>query len=60
MQKLTLSQVQNKYHGKYIEVTRHFDYGAGGVTFTVHKASKVIKENMTLGQDLGTNLAYTR
>lgn len=60
MQKLTMSQVNKKYKGKYVEVTRHFDYIAGEPTFTVHKVSSTIKENMSLGEDIGTPLAYTR
>ena len=59
-QYLTLAQVQKKYKDKYVEVTRHLDYSAGDVTFTIHKVSSVIRENMTLGQDLGTSLAHTR
>lgn len=58
--KLTQSQVNKKYKGKYIEVTRHFDYSLGEPSFTVHKVSKTIKENMSLGEDIGTPLAYTR
>ena len=55
-----MSQVNKKYKGKYVEVTRHFDYIAGEPTFTVHKVSSTIKENMSLGEDIGTPLAYTR
>ena len=57
---LTQSQIQKKYKGKYIEITRHFDYPTGNVMFEVHKTSNVIRENMTLGEDVGTPLAYTR
>ena len=60
MQKLTQSQLNKKYKDKYIEVTRHFDYASGTAMFTVHKVSSVIRENMSLGQDIGTPLAYTR
>lgn len=56
----TQSQINKKYKDQYIQVTRHFDYSSGEARFTVHKVSSVIKENMSLGKDIGTPLAYTR
>ena len=56
----TLEQVQKKYKNKYIEVNRRLDYASGEVRFEVLRAYSVIHENTTLGQDLGTELAYRR
>lgn len=58
--KLTCEQVQKKYKDKYIEVSYTMDYEKGCNMYTVHKVSNVIKENMTLGKDVGTLLAYRR
>ena len=58
--KLTQQQVNKKYHNVYVDVYRSFDYASGETRFEIRKTSKVIKENMTLGQDVGTSLAYTR
>jgi len=57
---LTLEQIQKKYKDVYIEVKRILDYTSGDIMFEVYKTSKTIKENMTLGQDVGTSNAYRR
>lgn len=57
---LTLEQIQKKYKDVYIEVKRILDYTSGDVMFEVYKTSKTIRENMTLGQDVGTSNAYRR
>lgn len=56
----TLKQVQNKFRDKYVDVYRVFDYSSGDVMFEIKKVYDTIHENTTLGQDLGTELAYTR
>ncbi len=56
----TIEQLNKKYHGIYVSITRHFDYASGDVRFEVHKTSKTIRENMTLGEDVGTQMAYRR
>ncbi len=58
--KYTIDQIRKKYNNIYIDVYRTLDYSTGDVMFEVRATSKKIKENMTLGQDVGTNLAYTR
>lgn len=58
--KYTLEQIQKKYKDIYVDVYRFLDYNAGTVMFEVRKTSKTIKENMTVGQDVGTELAYRR
>ena len=57
---LTLDQVQKKYKDIYVSINRIMDWESSDVRFEVLKTSKVIKENMTLGQDVGTNMAYRR
>lgn len=57
---LTLEQVQKKYNNIYVDVYRILDYKSGEARFEIRKTSKTIRENMTLGQDVGTNMAYTR
>lgn len=41
-------------------MSKHYDYEKNQYMYEVYKTSKVIKENMTLGQDVGTDLAYKR
>jgi hypothetical protein len=57
---LTLKQVQKKYKGKYIEVSEKTNWDIHEIMYTVHKVSRTIRENMTLAEDLGTNMAYRR
>ena len=57
---LTLKEVQTKYKDIYICVNRVLDYDSGGLRFIVTNRSRTIKENMSLGQDIGTEIAYTR
>ena len=56
----TLEQLQKQFKDVYVDVYRKFDWSTNELVFEVRKTSKVIKENMTLGQDVGTELAYTR
>lgn len=60
MKVLTQAQINKKYKNIYIEFLCNYDYSTGKYFYEVQKTSKVIKENMTLGQDVGTNLEYTR
>mgnify|MGYP007030609802 CR=1 FL=1 len=56
----TKEQVNKKYRWRYIEVIRTFDYTKQIDLYEVIKTSKVIKENMTLWEDVGTSMEYTR
>jgi len=58
--KYTLEQIQKKYKDKYIEIYRFRDYEKDCSMYEVRKVSSIIRENMTLGQDVGTDLAYRR
>jgi len=60
MAQLTKQQVNKKYKGKYIEVLSSYDYSLGITLYEVIKVSSVIRENMTLGEDVGTSLEYCR
>jgi hypothetical protein len=57
---LTQSQVNKRYCGKYVEVYQTYDYQNQRWMYEVRKVYKVIHENTTLGQDVGTNQAYRR
>lgn len=56
----TAKQINKKYNNVYINVSKTYDYTNQVWLYTVNKTSKVIKENMTLGQDLETNNEYRR
>jgi hypothetical protein len=57
---LTKQQVNKKYKGKYIEILSTYDYSLGINLYEVIKVSSTIRENMTLGEDVGTSLEYRR
>lgn len=57
---LTIEQVQKKYKKKYVLINRILDWSSGDVRIQVLKTSNTIKENMCLGEDVGTNMAYRR
>lgn len=58
--KLTAKQVNKKYKGRYVELGTTYDYENQQWLYEIIKTSKVIKENMTLGEDVGTPLEYQR
>jgi hypothetical protein len=60
MKLLTQQQVNKKYKGKYIELISTYDYSKRKNRYEVLKVSSTIRENMTLGEDVGTNLEYCR
>ena len=60
MKQLTKDQVNKKYKDKYIEFSSVYDYINQQWFYEIWKVSKVIRENMTLGQDVGTELEYCR
>jgi len=60
MKTYTQKQINTKYKGKYIEVSKRYDYENDEYRYTVGKTYKVIHENTTLGEDVGTLLAYSR
>ena len=60
MKKLTQNQVNKKYKNIYIEILSTYDYSEGQNLYEIIKTSKTIRENMTLGQDVGTSMEYCR
>jgi hypothetical protein len=60
MRQLTKEQINKKYKGKYIEIISQYDYSKRIYLYQVIKVSSTIKENMTLGEDVGTPLEYCR
>jgi hypothetical protein len=52
---MTKEEVNKKYKGKYVEVYKNYD----GL-YEIRKVHKKIHENTTLGEDVGTELAYRR
>lgn len=55
MENFTKEQVNKKYAGKYVDIYKRYD----GL-YEVRKVYKEIHENTTRGEDVGTELAYTR
>jgi len=51
----TRKEINKKYKGKYIDVYKRYD----GL-YEVRKVYSKIHENTTLGEDVGTELAYRR
>jgi len=60
MKKLTQQQVNYKYKGRYVKFFKSYDYTKQQDFYEIIKTSKVIKENMTLGEDVGTRFEYRR
>jgi hypothetical protein len=60
MKKLTKEQVNKKYKGKYVQFLRTYDYQKQKDFYEIVKTSKTIRENMTLGEDVGTSMEYCR
>ena len=58
--KLTKEQINKKYKDKYIEFGSSYDYTNQRWMYEIWRTSTTIKENMTLGQDVGTSLEYCR
>ena len=60
MKTYTQQQINKKYAGKYVEVGKAYDYSKQCWNYEVRKVYKDIRENTTLGEDLGTELEYRR
>lgn len=57
---MTQSEVNKKYKGKYIKFDSYYDHSKKEWVYTVTSVHDKIKENTTLGQDVGTPLEYCR
>jgi len=57
---LTKQQVNTKYKGKYVKIITTYDYSKQINLYEVLSTSRTIKEDMTLGEDVGTPNEYRR
>jgi hypothetical protein len=57
---MTQHEINRKYKGVYIEFSTYYDYSIKQFLYTVIKKYKTIRENTTLGEDVGTAYEYTR
>lgn len=57
---MTQKQVNKKYKGQYVEFTKQYNYTSQRWEYTIQSAYRSIRENTTLGEDVGTLLEYTR
>jgi len=53
-------QINKKYYNKYVEIIKTFNYSKNEYEYEVLKSYGTIRENTTLGQDVGTSLEYCR
>ena len=60
MAQLTKEQINKKYKDKYVEILSTYDYSKRITMYEVIRVSPTIRENMTLGQDVGTDMEYCR
>jgi hypothetical protein len=58
--KMSKDEVNKKYRGKYVEIARSYDYIKKCYQYIVLKSYGEIRENTTLGEDVGTPLEYCR
>ena len=58
--KMTAKQINKKYKGRYIEVSKTFDHSEGVWMYEVGRTFKEIHENTTLGEDVGTLMEFKR
>ena len=57
---MTKEQANKKYAGKYVEMAKSWDYQSNRWDYEIKKTSKTIRENMTRGEDIGTEMEYRR
>lgn len=57
---MNAKQINKKYAGKYVDISKRFDYEKQVWDYTVNKVYKEIHENTTLGEDVGTSMEYRR
>jgi len=53
-------EVNKKYCGKYVEITKSYDHIKKCHEYIVLKSYSEIRENTTLGEDVGTPMEYCR
>jgi len=60
MKTLTKEQVNKKYRGKYVEFNETYDYTTRKTMYEILNVYSTIRENTTLGEDVGTDMEYCR
>ena len=58
--KMSKAEVNKKYCGKYVEITKSYDHIKKCYQYNVLKSYGKIRENTTLGEDVGTPMEYCR
>jgi hypothetical protein len=58
--KMNKDEVNKKYCGKYVEITKSYDHIKKCHEYIVLKSYSEIRENTTLGEDVGTPMEYCR
>jgi hypothetical protein len=58
--KMTQQQVNKKYIGRYVNISKTYNYQQQEWDYVVNKSYKKIHENTTLGEDVGTQMEYKR
>ena len=54
------NEVNKKYRGKYVEIKKSYDHIQKCYEYIVLKSYNKIRENTTLGEDVGTPWEYCR
>ena len=57
---MTAQQINKKYRGRYVEISRVYNYSTRQNEYEVLRSYKYIHENTTLGEDVGTDMEYCR
>ena len=57
---MSKEEVNKKYCGKYVEITKSYNHIKERNEYVVLKAYSKIRENTTLGEDVGTPMEYCR
>jgi hypothetical protein len=58
--KMSKDEVNKKYRGKYVEIAKSYDHIKKCYKYIVLKSYSKIRENTTLGEDVGTPMEYCR
>lgn len=57
---MTAQQINKKYRGRYVEISKVYNYSTQQNEYEVLRSYKEIHENTTLGEDVGTDMEYCR
>jgi len=57
---MSKDELNKKYRGKYVEIAKSYDHIKKCYEYIVLKSYSKIRENTTLGEDVGTPMEYCR